>query len=140
MRTSDLKESNVAYRISPPVTNDELNQLFADAWGNDEPTDFRPILERSLAYVCAYHETRLIGFVNLAWDGGVHAFLLDTTVHTKFQRRGIGRRLVEKATAAARERGLEWMHVDFEPHLQTFYDQCGFKNTNAGLINLQRGN
>ncbi len=135
-----MKESNVAYRISPPVTNDELNQLFADAWGNDEPTDFRPILERSLAYVCAYHETRLIGFVNLAWDGGVHAFLLDTTVHTKFQRRGIGRRLVEKATAAARERGLEWMHVDFEPHLQTFYDQCGFKNTNAGLINLQRGN
>ena len=140
MKIPDAKIFDAVYRISPPVTNDELNQLFADAWGNDEPTDFRPVLERSLAYVCAYHATRLIGFVNLAWDGGVHAFLLDTTVHTKFQRRGIGRRLVEEATAVARERGLEWLHVDFEPHLQTFYDQCGFKNTNAGLINLQRDN
>ena len=137
MKIPEAKIFDLDYRISPPVTNDEMNQLFADAWGNDEPTDFRPILERSLAYVCAYHAARLIGFVNLAWDGGVHAFILDTTVHTEFQRRGIGRHLVKEATAAARERGLEWLHVDFEPHLQSFYDKCGFVNTRAGLIKLK---
>jgi len=137
MNTPDAKIFDVVYRISPPVTNDELNQLFADAWGNAEPTNFRPILERSLAYVCAYHAARLIGFVNLAWDGGVHAFVLDTTVHTEFQRRGIGRGLMEKAVEAASERGVEWLHVDYEPHLQDFYDKCGFKNTRAGLIRLK---
>ena len=137
MNTPDAKNFDVIYRISPPVTNDEMNQLFADAWGNADPTDFRPILERSLAYVCAYHAARLIGFVNLAWDGGVHAFVLDTTVRTEFQRRGIGRRLIEKAVEAASECGVEWLHVDFEPHLQNFYDKCGFKNTRAGLIKLK---
>ena len=136
----NFSEDEIGYRVSPQVANDELNELFADAWGSDEPTDFRPVLERSLAYICAYRETRLIGFVNVAWDGGVHAFLLDTTVHTDFQRRGIGLKLVEKAAAVAKERGLEWLHVDFEPHLQTFYDQCGFRDTNAGLINLTKKN
>jgi len=130
-------ESGIIYRVSPAITNDELNCLFANAWGNGEPTDFRPVLEKSLAYVCGYHETRLVGFVNVAWDGGVHAFLLDTTVHTDFRRRCIGRYLVKMATAVAQKHGLEWLHVDFEPHLQSFYDKCGFKDTRAGLIKLK---
>jgi GNAT superfamily N-acetyltransferase len=137
MEISSENESDIVYRINPAVTNDELNSLFAGAWENHKVADFRPILERSLAFACAYNEARLIGFVNLAWDGGVHAFLLDTTVHPDFQRCGIGRRLVEKAVTVARERGLQWLHVDFEPHLQTFYDQCGFKNTRAGLLKLK---
>jgi len=127
---------DLTYLISPPVTNDGLNTLFAAAWSGHSPTDFSPVLNRSLAFVCAYHSSRLIGFVNLAWDGGIHAFVLDTTVHSEYQRRGIGRRLVQQATAVAKERDIEWLHVDFEPHLQPFYDECGFKPTNAGLINL----
>ncbi len=129
-------EKKIAYRVNPTVSNDELNKLFAAAWGNGEPTDFRPILERSLVFICAYDAARLVGFVNLAWDGGVHAFVLDTTVHPEFQRRGIGKKLIEKAVEAARKRGIEWLHVDFEPHLQDFYDKCGFKSTKAGLIKL----
>jgi len=31
----------------------------------------------------------LIGFVNVAWDGGDHAFLIDTKVRPDHQRRGI---------------------------------------------------
>ncbi|HUX49921.1 MAG TPA: GNAT family N-acetyltransferase, partial [Spirochaetia bacterium] len=51
-------------------------------------------------------------------------------------RRGIGRELVERATAAVRERGLQWLHVDYEPHLEPFYARCGFRSTAAGLIRL----
>jgi len=32
--------------------------------------DFELVLNRSLTFVCAYHEERLVAFVNLAWDGG----------------------------------------------------------------------
>lgn len=128
---------HIEYRRSPAVTNAELNALFAAAWVNHNTSDFRPILERSLAYVCAYRGPDLVGFVNLAWDGGVHAFLLDTTVHPVVRRQGIGRSLVERAVLAARERGIEWVHVDYEPHLREFYRQCGFAHTEAGLIQLK---
>ena len=136
MKNSNKSKLEVIYRESPSVTNEELNSLFANAWGNGEPTDFDPILEKSLTYICGYFSNRLIGFVNVAWDGGIHSFILDTTVHKDFQRHGIGLKLVKRAEIAARNRGMRWLHVDFEPHLQEFYNKCGFKNTNAGLINL----
>jgi ribosomal protein S18 acetylase RimI-like enzyme len=59
-----------------------------------------------LAYICAYQNDYLVGFVNVAWDGGDHAFLLDTTAHPTFQRRGIGQQLVRKAARVARAE--EW--------------------------------
>jgi len=127
----------ISYRISPAAANDALNALFAAAWPDHAWSDFAPVLSRSLAYVCAYQQEGLIGFVNVAWDGGIHAFLLDTTVHPEFQRRGIGRELVLRAAQAARERGIAWLHVDYEPHLESFYRSCGFRHTEAGLIRLR---
>jgi ribosomal protein S18 acetylase RimI-like enzyme len=130
--------ADLVYRISPSLTNDDLNGLFDAVWQDHTWRDYRPVLDRSLVFVCAYLENRLIGFVNLAWDGGEHAFILDTTVHPEFQRRGIGRELVRRTVAQAEERGLKWVHVDYEPHLRGFYDLCGFRNTAAGLIRLGR--
>src|SRR4029078_2992036 len=99
--------------------------LFAAAWPNHAWSDFAPVLSRSLVYVCAYRQDRVIGFGNLAWGGGIYAFLLDTTVHPEFQRRGIGRELVAHATQVARERGIAWLRADYEAHLAAFYRRCG---------------
>lgn len=113
-----------------------MNELFETAWQNHNWTNFQPILKQSLGYVCAFEGEKLVGFVNLAWDGGVHAFLLDTTVHSHWQKRGIGLKLVKQAAKFAKESGLLWVHVDYEPPLESFYQQAGFRPTLAGLINL----
>jgi hypothetical protein len=34
----------------------------------------------ALTWVGAFDDGRLIGFVQVCWDGGAHAFLLDTAV------------------------------------------------------------
>jgi predicted N-acetyltransferase YhbS len=127
----------ITYHLSQPVSNEALNALFAAAWDDFRPYDFAPSLSHSLAYICAYEGERLVGFVKLAWDGDVHAFLLDPTVHPDVQRRGIGVELVRLAVDAARARGVEWVHVDYEPHLRPFYERCGFRPTDAGLIHLR---
>jgi GNAT superfamily N-acetyltransferase len=132
----DLSPSAVSYKISPPTSNAELNSLFAATWAHHTWGNFAPILARSLAYVCAYQAGTLVGFVNVAWDGGIHAFLLDTTVHPDHQRQGIGHCLVTQAAEEARRRGMHWLHVDYEPHLEPFYRGCGFTPTLAGLIRL----
>lgn len=126
----------ITYQVNPAVNNEALNALFDAAWPDNDPSDFGPILSRSLAYICAFDSESLVGFVNLAWDGGIHAFLLDTTVHPHWQRRGIGRELVLQAVRTAKERGIHWLHVDYEPHLDGFYRSCGFQSTLAGLISL----
>jgi GNAT superfamily N-acetyltransferase len=128
----------IEYRVNPGLTNVELDRLYAVSWPNHRvPYDFRQELEHALAYVGAYDGDELIGFVRLAWDGSVHAFLLEPTVRPNYRRRGIGRTLVERVVAIARERGMEWVHVDFEPHLAEFYRACGFRRTDAGLIHLR---
>lgn len=91
-----------------------------------------------LAFVCAYSDGELVGFVKLAWDGSVHAFLLEPTVSPRMRHRGIGRMLVARATEVAQARRLEWLHVDYEPELSPFYRACGFEPTPAGLIRLDR--
>lgn len=98
--------------------------------------DRAPILCHSLEWVGATANGQLVGFVKLAWDGGAHAFLLDTTVHADYQRQGLGQALVEEAAALARARGAVWLHVDFEEELDPFYRACGFRPTAAGLRDL----
>ncbi|QFP75421.1 GNAT family N-acetyltransferase [Deinococcus sp. AJ005] len=123
-------------RQTPDFT--ALGQLRQAAWGGqDDGQRWQPVLERSLTWITAFDGETLVGFVNMAWDGGVHAFLLDTTVHPEWARRGIGTELVRRAAAAAREHGgLEWLHVDYTPHLTGFYEGCGFASTPAGLLKL----
>jgi GNAT superfamily N-acetyltransferase len=91
----------------------------------------------SLGWVSARDDGTLVGWMNVAWDGAAHAFVVDTIVTATHRRRGIGARLVTVATTGARDAGCEWLHVDFEEHLTGFYlDACGFTRTHAGLIRL----
>jgi ribosomal protein S18 acetylase RimI-like enzyme len=127
---------HVVLAVKPPLTDAELNTLFAAAWPSHSETRFGPVLGRSLTWVAARLDERLVGFVNVATDGGAHAFVLDTTVHPDVQRRGVGRRLVTMAVEHTRQAGVEWLHVDYEPHLDGFYRGCGFRPTAAGLLRL----
>ncbi len=127
---------SIELRVRAPLTDAELNALFAAAWPDHAGRLFGPIHERSLTWVSAWRGDRLVGYVNVATDGGVHAFLLDTTVHPSTQGQGLGRRLVRNATQQAAAAGAEWLHVDYEPHLDAFYRGCGFTPTAAGLRRL----
>jgi GNAT superfamily N-acetyltransferase len=74
----------------------------------------------------------------VAWDGGVHAFVIDTVVAQARRHSGIGRGLLEVAERESRAAGCEWLHVDFEEDLNDFYlGACGFTTTPAGLIALR---
>lgn len=122
------------------VDDGELNALHARAFGSDgsRVTPWRERLHRhALSWVGAFDAGQMVGFVQVCWDGGAHAFLLDTAVDPGRQHRGIGRRLVETAAADAEEAGCHWLHVDFEPDLEEFYlRRCGFTPTSAGLLRL----
>ena len=123
-----------------PFENGEVNLLHAECFehGVFEDDWWTQVNRFSLGWVCLRRSTKLIGFVNVAWDGGVHAFVLDTIITTALRRQGLATNLIEEAVKRAREAGCEWLHVDFDPHLRSFYfDACGFRPTDAGLIPLK---
>ena len=65
-----MTTASIDYRLSPPVSNEALNALYAVAWPRHTHWDFGEVLARSMVYVCAYdreQDARLIGFVYGAW-------------------------------------------------------------------------
>ena len=131
----------ITYAWRDDVADDELVELTRSHGGHAVPGWWDAIRPHSLGWVSARTaDGGLVGFVNVAWDGGDHAFLLDTKTHRSLQRTGIGTEVVRVAAARATDAGCEWLHVDYEPHLATFYEQaCGFAPTAAGLIHLRPG-
>ena len=142
-----------------PFSSSEVNQLHAEAFDtrvfSDAEWNWRDqVAAHSLGWVTArYGEApeapdrskapeapdgrALAGFVNVVWDGEVHAWLQDVMVAAASRHRGVGRRLVEAAGEGARAAGCDWLHVDFADELAPFYlDACGFRPTRAGLMAL----
>lgn len=105
------------YEWRGEFANDEVNALHADAFEtrvfDESEWNWRELAAaHSLGWVVARRDGDLVGFVNVVWDGLVHAWIQDTMVATSAGRRGVGTRLVDD-------------------------DACGFRPTNGGLIALQ---
>lgn len=128
----------ISYAWRADIAADEMVDLIRSHGGNAVPGWWPVVMAHSLGWVSAREDARLlVGFVNVAWDGGDHAFLLDTKTRGSHQRQGIGAAVVRLAARQARAAGCEWLHVDFEPHLAAFYMRaCSFSPTEAGLIHL----
>lgn len=123
------------------VDDRQLSMLHARAFAADlgEVRPWSQRLEKhALTWIGAFDAEQLVGFIQVCWDGGAHAFLLDAVVDPDRQHHGIGASLVSAAADGARVAGCEWLHVDFEPHLEHFYlGKCGFEKTQAGIIRLR---
>lgn len=123
-------------------TNEEVNALHAQAFGTrlgaPAPWDWRALATRhSLGWVTARTDDDLVGFVNVLWDGLVHAWLQDAMVAVPARHRQVGTRMVSAARRGAATAGCEWLHVDFPDDLGEFYiGACGFTPTNGGLLAL----
>ena len=133
----------IRYEWRGAFTNAEANKLHAEAFAtrvyDESEWDWVALTDRhSLGWVVARRDSDFVGFVNVLWDGLVHAWIQDVMVASSARGIDIGTELVALAAAGARGAGCEWLHVDFDEELRQFYfDACGFSPTNAGLMSLQ---
>jgi ribosomal protein S18 acetylase RimI-like enzyme len=135
----------IEYEWRGAFDNSEVNALHAQAFEtrvfDEGEWNWLELVHRlSLGWVVARDHGRLVGFVNVPWDGLVHAGIVDTMVDTYARQQGIATGMLDLARERARDAGCEWLHVDFEDHLRPLYiEACGFVPTAAGVIALQRG-
>ena len=136
------KTDNITFNWRGDFTNPEIHALHAEAFEtrlfDESEWDWVDQCDRySLGWVVARHDGRMVGFVNVLWDGLVHAFIEDVMVDAALRHRGIGVRLVRTARDGAKAAGCEFLHVGFDEDLRAFYiDACGFTPTGGGLIEL----
>jgi len=111
------KDISVCWRDG--FRNDAVNRLHAEAFGHRLCNDdwWAQVNRHSLGWVCAKESEELIGFVNVAWDGALHAFILDTMVARGYQRRGMMR--LANETGLTREGLYKALSKDGNPSLGT---------------------
>jgi GNAT superfamily N-acetyltransferase len=132
----------VSYQWRGSFENTEVNALHAEAFDtpvySDDEWNWNALLAtHSLGWVVARDGSRLVGLVNVLWDGCTHAWIQDTMVAEADRSRGIGTHMIEIVRKECQREGCEWLHVDFDEDLGKFYFQsCGFTPTTAGLIRL----
>jgi ribosomal protein S18 acetylase RimI-like enzyme len=128
----------LTYQWRGPLADAEMIDLVVSHGGRAEEGWWPQVQRHSLGWVTARDDRQLVGFVNVAWDGSDHAFLIDVKTRGTYQHRGIGTEVIRLAVAHARVAGCEWLHVDFQnPELAAFYvNACGFSPIAAGVIHL----
>jgi GNAT superfamily N-acetyltransferase len=138
MHAMTTLDESVRIEWRAAVSDQELVDITQSHGGHPEAGWWDRVRPHSLGWVTARTAAdELVGFVNVAWDGGDHAFLIDTKTRPTHQRQGLGVAVVGRAIAEAKAAGCEWLFVDFEPALAAFYiEACGFRSTPAGLVHL----
>jgi GNAT superfamily N-acetyltransferase len=147
MSTTTIAKAEIAptYSWRGAFSNEEIHLLHAEAFEtrlyDESEWDWVELCHRqSLGWVVARIERHLVGFVNVLWDGLVHAFLEDVMVAAPARGRDIGVSLVRRARDGARAAGCEFLHVGFSADLKPFYiDACGFTEVGGGLLHLTPG-
>ncbi|XP_051186090.1 GCN5-related N-acetyltransferase 3, chloroplastic [Lolium perenne] len=81
-------------------------------------------------------EQRLVGFGRAVSDVGLTASVHDVVVHPSLQRRGIGRKILEKITRVLHSRGIYDISVLCTGKERPFFESCGFDNDAMGSTTM----
>ena len=105
---------------------DRLAQVYRAAYGSDITQErIRKIFERSWATRIALWNGEIVGGVYAFSDGELDASIHGLATHPEFQRRGIGRALMESIVG---EFGSHMaLLLTTEPHNKDFYRKIGFR-------------
>ncbi|EPC16451.1 GNAT family N-acetyltransferase [Lacticaseibacillus paracasei] len=96
-------------------------------------------LERALTYslmvLGAYEGKQLVGLIRAVGDGETILFIQDLLVLPEYQRRGIGKQLIEALLARFPEVRQRVLLTDDDPKTRSFYKAAGFvESQQMGVI------
>ena len=96
-------------------------------------------LERALTYslrvLGAYEGKQLVGLIRAVGDGETILFIQDLLVLPEYQRRGIGKQLIEALLARFPEVRQRVLLTDDDPKTRSFYKAAGFvESQQVGVI------
>jgi GNAT superfamily N-acetyltransferase len=88
-------------------------------------------LNRSLAVVAVYEDSKLVGAARLVGDGIYNLVLYDMVVHPQFRRKGVGTAILNHSSQYAERLGVPRLECICEAGNSSFYMSAEWKSTTA---------
>lgn len=119
-----------------PIPASSVQALYTAVgwWPQRRATEIAAMLDDTIA-VGAWAGEQLVGFVRVVSDEHFRAFLEDVVVHPDFQRRGIGRLLLDRVLAELDT--IDVVSLFCAPHLVPFYKAAGFRARRSQVVMLR---
>ncbi|MEY4715838.1 GNAT family N-acetyltransferase [Lacticaseibacillus paracasei] len=100
-----------------------------------DPARLERALTHSLTVLGAYEGKQLVGLIPAVGDGETILFIQDLLVLPEYQRRGIGKQLIEALLARFPEVRQRVLLTDDDPKTRSFYKAAGFvESQQVGVI------
>jgi len=121
-------KSEIKFSVSGELLPDELGELLdlvdLPLAISYTPKELAQLIAGSTAYVTARHSGNLVGFGRILSDGSAIAYINDMSVHPKYQRQGIGQRILELLMHAVGEVSSIYLYTNTADSL---YIRNGFQ-------------
>ena len=120
-----------AISITELPSKEELKNLFSQtSWANDRNyEDIQKLLDNLTVFVTIRKNAELIGFGRAITDGIYRALLDDIIVYEVYQKRGLGKIIVENLLKQLD--GIDEIFLNTKPELEEFYKKSGFNKSNT---------
>ena len=129
--------SDISFALNPVISAQAICDLREAVGWDRAGEDYPAALHGYWATVGGFDAANeLVAWCAILSDGVRHAVLLDVIVHPSYQRKGVGKALVETAVEHIKAHSITIIHVDFEPETTAFYKACGFQVGLGGIIEL----
>ena len=100
-----------------------------------DPARLERALTHSLMVLGTYEGKQLVGLIRAVGDGETILFIQDLLVLPEYQRRGIGKQLIEALLARFPEVRQRVLLTDNDPKTRNFYKAAGFvESQQVGVI------
>ena len=121
----------IEYRDSAEISVEQAIELYnASTLGERRPVDrpdiFEGMLKNANLIISAWHQEKLVGISRTLTDFTYAAYLADLAVDAKYQKQGIGKRLIEETRNRI---GKECLVVLLAaPKANEYYPKLGFEH------------
>ena len=123
---------SLSYRESKEISKEQLFTLYQSVGWSAYTNNMDQLTNaiKGSSYVCAvWDKDILVALVRCISDDASIMYLQDVLVQPQYQKRGIGRVLVQKALDRYSHVRQKLLLTDNRPEQLRFYDSMGYKNT-----------
>lgn len=123
------------------LTAEEFISLWETVWGEGpsyEQTELA--LRHTLFRVSVYDKGKIVAMARMIGDMGLDYYIKDVVVRPEYQKRGIGRLLINELLKFIRENGVSgtdiFVELCAEPDKMPFYEKFGFDANEAQRLKM----
>ena len=123
------------------LTADEFIYLWESVWGN-APTkeQIELALTNSIFVVSVYDRGKVAAMARMIGDMGLCYYIKDVVVHPDYQKKGIGRLLINELLGFVKSNGISGTEIFVElcamPEKIPFYEKFGFSANEAQRLRI----